>query len=264
MDQASEIGSSRSLSAASARDRTPSFARIAETWWSTVRVRQEQAACNLAVRHAGRQQAEDLNLSPGEQRLVSLRRGPRAARQVANATVLQTSSHDRRGCSAAQPLQFREGLPQRAGIVGIGECERGLVGTVQLPPEFSRELPIALRLRCERRWQHSRARASRVVQPRPQPPGHEAGRDPGLHVAPLQGRAPVRWRSQPPACRPRATPASARASAGSSHRCSSPVGSARCHASSRSDRHSGSPRRARTRPMIACAIGTMTGEVRGS
>ena len=95
---------------------TPSLRRIAETWWSTVFVGEEEPLGDLRVAEALGDEREHLELPRGEAGRVRSRRRARPPRQPARPALAQPASDDRRRRLRAEPLSSSSapaGAPRR-------------------------------------------------------------------------------------------------------------------------------------------------------
>ena len=173
--------SSSARRAASRRVATSSRVRIAETWWSTVRVDTTSRSAISGVGEPGGEQGEDVDLALGEPGRV-LPGGPQPApRDPRRAELPQAGPDQPSGRRRTQPVEQVERLHAGHRAAAGGELERPFVGVADLAA--SRRRPAARRRRGPRPLRRA------PVEPLDRPP---APAQVAEQLAPVRARA-GRW-----------------------------------------------------------------------
>ena len=131
------------------RLRTPSFRRIAPTWWPTVRSERTSRAAISESRRPSATSASTSSCARSQARRVLARRPPRAARQAPRAALAQPAGDDRRRRPRPEPLELVERPAELLLVAGVRAGERRLVRAAGLVPERGGARPS--RRRAERR-----------------------------------------------------------------------------------------------------------------
>ena len=243
--------------AASPLVRTPSLARMAETWWSTGLGGDEQAPGDVGVAQPLGDQRQHLGLPGREVGRVGAGGGTGPSRQAPDPQLPQLAGDQGAQGPGAQPLELGQRRAELWLLVAAGQGVGGLVGAAERSPARGRGVPGTGHLQRER--------LGRGVR---EPAGSGAGRVRPAASARRQARRPARRGSWSRWAKSSASSTTARAAAGSPSsqapsaratatgpsRCSSPVPVPSASASSKGGHTPGSPRRARTRPRMASAV----------